>query len=175
MERPENCPDKLYRLMCRTWQHRPSSRPSFLQIVSTLLDDAVPSFRNVSFYHSQEGQELLQQPQRKFVIYFYFPFVFMTKNITFFVGFLFIDQSLTIDVTTPLKAEEDDFSLEGMDDSYLMDVRKSNIGVDEEDGGGGGVAVGVGGGSGLVGIGGGGGGGNGDAGVGSAAAHSPLR
>lgn len=66
MERPENCPEKLYRLMCRTWQHRPSSRPTFLQIVSLLLDDAASSFRKVSFYHTQEAQELLQQPQSKF-------------------------------------------------------------------------------------------------------------
>lgn len=65
MERPENCPEKLYSLMCRTWQHRPSARPTFIQIVSMLLDDASPNFRNVSFYHSPEGQELLQLPQRK--------------------------------------------------------------------------------------------------------------
>lgn len=65
MERPENCPEKLYRLMCRTWQHRPSSRPTFLQIVSLLLDDAAPSFRKVSFYHTQEAQELLQHPQSR--------------------------------------------------------------------------------------------------------------
>lgn len=71
MERPEKCPDKLYKMMCRTWQHRPSSRPTFLQIVSILLDDAYPIFRNVSFYHSNEGQELLQHPQRKYC-YFLF-------------------------------------------------------------------------------------------------------
>lgn len=64
MERPENCPEKLYMLMCKTWQHRPSARPSFLQIVSMLLDDASPHFSEVSFYHSQPGQELLQLPQR---------------------------------------------------------------------------------------------------------------
>lgn len=65
MERPENCPEKLYKLMCRTWQHRPSSRPTFLQIVTMLLDDADQSFRDVSFYFTTEGQDLLQQPQRK--------------------------------------------------------------------------------------------------------------
>lgn len=66
MERPENCPEKLYSLMCRCWQHRPTARPTFMQIVSLLLDDAMPNFRNVSFYHSPEGQELLQLPQRKY-------------------------------------------------------------------------------------------------------------
>lgn len=79
----------------------------------------------------------------------------------FIIGFCLnvSDQSLAIDVTTPLKAEEDDFSLEGLDDSYLMDVRKTAIG-DEDDGGG----VSHGGGSGAVG-----------GASGGAAAHSPLR
>lgn len=65
MERPENCPERIYTLMCRCWQHRPSARPTFMQIVSMLLDEAKPNFRQVSFYHSQAGQELLQLPQRK--------------------------------------------------------------------------------------------------------------
>lgn len=65
MERPENCPEKLYSLMCRCWQHRPTARPTFIQIVSMLLDDASTGFRSVSFYHSAEGRELLQLPQRK--------------------------------------------------------------------------------------------------------------
>lgn len=51
--------------MCKTWQHRPSARPSFLQIVSMLIDEATPNFPEVSFYHSHPGQELLQLPQRK--------------------------------------------------------------------------------------------------------------
>lgn len=71
MERPENCPEKLYTLMCRTWQHRPSARPTFLQIVSMLLDEASTNFRQVSFYHSQPGQELLQLPQRKSKCYIF--------------------------------------------------------------------------------------------------------
>lgn len=65
MERPENCPEKLYNMMCRCWQHRPSARPSFMQIVSILLDDASANFRAVSFYYSPDGQELMRMPQRK--------------------------------------------------------------------------------------------------------------
>lgn len=65
MERPENCPEKLYNMMIKCWQHRPSGRPTFLQIVTMLLDDASPNFRALSFYHSQHGQELLLLPQRK--------------------------------------------------------------------------------------------------------------
>lgn len=57
MERPENCPDKLYNLMRICWQHKPSLRPSFLELEAMLLEDASPSFKNVSFYHSASGLE----------------------------------------------------------------------------------------------------------------------
>lgn len=61
MERPENCPDKLYELMRRCWQHRPSARPTFMDIITMLLDDVSPKFQSVSFYHSTQGQEILHQ------------------------------------------------------------------------------------------------------------------
>ncbi|KAL3289679.1 hypothetical protein HHI36_023083 [Cryptolaemus montrouzieri] len=57
MERPENCPDKLYTLMKFCWQRKASSRPSFLKLCSYLLEDAAPSFAEVSFYHSAAGLE----------------------------------------------------------------------------------------------------------------------
>nr|XP_023021383.1 insulin-like receptor [Leptinotarsa decemlineata] len=57
MERPENCPDKLYTLMRYCWQHKPTSRPSFLKLCQLLLDDASPIFSKVSFYHSPAGVE----------------------------------------------------------------------------------------------------------------------
>ncbi|XP_044766315.1 insulin-like receptor isoform X3 [Coccinella septempunctata] len=57
MERPENCPDKLYTLMRYCWQHKASARPSFLKLCSLLLEDASPSFAEVSFYHSSAGLE----------------------------------------------------------------------------------------------------------------------
>ncbi|KAG5880193.1 hypothetical protein JTB14_006626 [Gonioctena quinquepunctata] len=57
MERPENCPDKLYTLMRYCWQYKPSSRPSFLKLCQLLLDDASPTFFKVSFYHSPAGIE----------------------------------------------------------------------------------------------------------------------
>lgn len=59
MERPENCPDKLYSLMQKCWHHRPSARPSFMEIIRYLVDMADPDFRDVSFYHSEEGQQIL--------------------------------------------------------------------------------------------------------------------
>lgn len=57
MERPENCPDKLYSLMRRCWHPLPGERPTFFEICSMLLDDAAPQFAQVSFYHSAAGIE----------------------------------------------------------------------------------------------------------------------
>ncbi|XP_050497330.1 insulin-like receptor [Diabrotica virgifera virgifera] len=57
MERPENCPDKLYTLMRYCWQHKPSSRPTFLKLCQLLLEDSSPVFSEVSFYHSPAGVE----------------------------------------------------------------------------------------------------------------------
>lgn len=68
MERPENCPDLLYDLMSKCWQHRPSARPSFIQLATMLLDSAAPSFRNVSFYFTSEGQELVSQMQNGIIL-----------------------------------------------------------------------------------------------------------
>lgn len=64
MERPENCPDKLYDMMRECWQHRPLNRPTFIEIVTSLLDEVDSSFRRNSFYFSIEGESyryLLQQ------------------------------------------------------------------------------------------------------------------
>lgn len=63
MERPENCPDKLYHLMRDCWQHKPNLRPSFIEIVTSLLDDAHVNFTKVSFYHSDEGAEVRIQQE----------------------------------------------------------------------------------------------------------------
>uniref|UniRef100_A0A6B2ED02 Tyrosine-protein kinase receptor n=1 Tax=Phlebotomus kandelakii TaxID=1109342 RepID=A0A6B2ED02_9DIPT len=63
MERPENCPDKLYHLMRDCWQHKPNLRPSFIEIVTSLLDDANANFTKVSFYHSDEGAEVRIQQE----------------------------------------------------------------------------------------------------------------
>lgn len=57
MERPENCPDKLYTLMRVCWQHKPSLRPSFLDLATMLLEDANSTFKKVSFFHSTAGIE----------------------------------------------------------------------------------------------------------------------
>ncbi|KAG5667137.1 hypothetical protein PVAND_015134 [Polypedilum vanderplanki] len=83
MERPENCPDKLYDLMRRCWQHRPSARPTFMDIITMLLDSVSPEFEKVSFFHSPDGVEIRHQMALNEVAVF------------------------TDDVTTPLRHDED--------------------------------------------------------------------
>ncbi|GBP37476.1 Insulin-like receptor [Eumeta japonica] len=63
MERPEQCPDRLYELMRACWAHRPSARPSFLHLVASLAPSAAPHFRQRSFFHTPHGQELYAQQQ----------------------------------------------------------------------------------------------------------------
>lgn len=50
MEKPENCLPKLYDLMRHCWHYNPASRPTFLQLIESLLPDAQPSFLQISFY-----------------------------------------------------------------------------------------------------------------------------
>lgn len=62
MERPENCPDSLYNLMRRTWCHKATRRPTFIDIATILLSDVnLEAFERVSFYHSPEGIEARNQ------------------------------------------------------------------------------------------------------------------
>ncbi|XP_046662039.1 insulin-like peptide receptor isoform X2 [Homalodisca vitripennis] len=55
---PDNCPENLYWLMKRCWQYKPLMRPTFLELVTDLLPEANQKFSTVSFYHSEEGQEI---------------------------------------------------------------------------------------------------------------------
>lgn len=56
MQRPENCQDDIYNLMSRCWSHRPTARPTFFDIIDYLLDYADAKFKDVSYYHTPEGQ-----------------------------------------------------------------------------------------------------------------------
>ncbi|XP_022822155.1 insulin-like receptor isoform X1 [Spodoptera litura] len=58
MERPEHCPDRLYELMRACWAHRAPTRPSFLQLVADLAPSAHAHFRQRSFFHTPQGQEM---------------------------------------------------------------------------------------------------------------------
>lgn len=59
MEKPENCPEKLYQIMTLCWERVPRTRPNFLQVIEMLLNDVGPQFKEVSFYHTcyLRGQE----------------------------------------------------------------------------------------------------------------------
>ncbi|KAK2579468.1 hypothetical protein KPH14_010782 [Odynerus spinipes] len=62
MERPENCPDSLYNLMRRTWCHKSTRRPTFIDIATMLLQEVnIETFERVSFYHSPDGIEARNQ------------------------------------------------------------------------------------------------------------------
>ncbi|XP_037082621.1 insulin receptor-like isoform X2 [Pollicipes pollicipes] len=53
MSRPDNCPERLYDLMYRCWEYRPSDRPTFVDLVEELLQYVADDFRLHSFYHTQ--------------------------------------------------------------------------------------------------------------------------
>uniref|UniRef100_H3DBQ6 Tyrosine-protein kinase receptor n=1 Tax=Tetraodon nigroviridis TaxID=99883 RepID=H3DBQ6_TETNG len=56
LDRPDNCPDRLYNLMQMCWQYNPKMRPTFLEIIEMLHDDLHPSFQDVSFFYSEENK-----------------------------------------------------------------------------------------------------------------------
>ncbi|XP_043934319.1 insulin-like growth factor 1 receptor [Protopterus annectens] len=56
LEKPDNCPDMLFELMRMCWQYNPKMRPSFLEIISSIKDELDPSFREVSFFYSEENK-----------------------------------------------------------------------------------------------------------------------
>ncbi|KAG9332232.1 hypothetical protein JZ751_015523 [Albula glossodonta] len=56
LDRPDNCADRLHSLMHMCWQYNPKMRPSFLEVIEMLKEDLHPSFREVSFYHSEENK-----------------------------------------------------------------------------------------------------------------------
>lgn len=78
MERPDNCPDKIYEIMQQCWEHRPSKRPSFFKIIRTLLDHVntdsggyISHFREVSYFFSNEGTQENEKDQAgEFFLFF---------------------------------------------------------------------------------------------------------
>ncbi|XP_017847643.2 insulin-like receptor [Drosophila busckii] len=57
MQRPENCPELLHRLMHRCWHHRPTARPTFLEIIAYLEQLSDPLFKEVAFYYTELGAQ----------------------------------------------------------------------------------------------------------------------
>lgn len=107
MERPENCPDVLYKMMCRSWQHRPSSRPSFLCIVNSLLPFSVrPSFHTNAFFHAAEGQDMYRASLSK--PNYHCTFDHFGARVVIRKYFRCAGQQRTVDARTPLREGEDD-------------------------------------------------------------------
>ncbi|XP_008479213.1 insulin-like peptide receptor [Diaphorina citri] len=55
---PPKCPEVMRNIMIQAWAWRPSSRPTFHQIVSMCEKDVDDKFRSTSFHHSQECKDL---------------------------------------------------------------------------------------------------------------------
>uniref|UniRef100_A0A1A8IH26 Tyrosine-protein kinase receptor n=1 Tax=Nothobranchius kuhntae TaxID=321403 RepID=A0A1A8IH26_NOTKU len=56
LDRPDNCADRLHNLMQMCWQYNPKMRPAFQEIIETLKDDLHPSYRELSFFYSEENK-----------------------------------------------------------------------------------------------------------------------
>ncbi|XP_062122366.1 LOW QUALITY PROTEIN: insulin-like receptor [Drosophila sulfurigaster albostrigata] len=65
MERPDNCPEVLHRLMHKCWRHRPTARPSFLDIIAYLEDLSEPRFKDVAFYYSESGVQYREKERKE--------------------------------------------------------------------------------------------------------------
>ncbi len=58
LEQPDDCPDRLYNMMCNCWKTDPRARPSFLEIVQFLENDVNDTFEEVSYYHEMKRKLL---------------------------------------------------------------------------------------------------------------------
>ncbi|XP_061654340.1 insulin receptor a [Phyllopteryx taeniolatus] len=56
LDRPDNCTDRLHELMQMCWQYNPKMRPSFQDIIEMLRDDLHPSYRQRSFFYSDDNK-----------------------------------------------------------------------------------------------------------------------
>nr|XP_060640831.1 insulin receptor [Anolis sagrei ordinatus] len=56
LEQPENGAERLHNLMQMCWQYNPKMRPSFTEIIEMLKEDLHPTFREVSFFYSEENK-----------------------------------------------------------------------------------------------------------------------
>ncbi|KFM70272.1 Insulin receptor, partial [Stegodyphus mimosarum] len=53
MEKPEDCPEKLYTLMLMCWHRNPKARPTFIEIIEMLLPEVTSKFHKYSYYCTQ--------------------------------------------------------------------------------------------------------------------------
>lgn len=58
LEKPEECPDRLYEMMTLCWQFNAKARPTFVYLISLLEQDLSDTFRERSFYHTLTEEQL---------------------------------------------------------------------------------------------------------------------
>ena len=93
-----------------------------MDIIESLLDDVNQNFRNIAFYFTKEGQDALNQQRQGD---FGENLVKTTGWRTKFYLFLPSAVNITDDVTTPLRADEEETSsLDG--NHFLMDDMNSD-------------------------------------------------
>ncbi|XP_054160500.1 insulin receptor-like [Oppia nitens] len=56
MQRPEDCPQKLWDLMSWCWGPTPKRRPNFIEVIEFLLNDTNEGFLKVSYYSKYKSQ-----------------------------------------------------------------------------------------------------------------------
>ncbi|XP_062306973.1 insulin receptor-like [Osmerus eperlanus] len=56
LDRPENCEERMHSLMQMCWQYNPKMRPSFQDIIEMFKEEMHPSFREMSFFYSEDNK-----------------------------------------------------------------------------------------------------------------------
>nr|XP_020467446.1 insulin-like growth factor 1 receptor [Monopterus albus] len=56
LDKPDNCPDMLFELMRMCWQYNPKMRPSFPEIINGIKDELDPTFKEMSFFFSEDNK-----------------------------------------------------------------------------------------------------------------------
>lgn len=110
MERPDNCPEVMHRLMHRCWHHRPSARPSFLDIIAYLENLAEPKFKEVAFYYSDTGVQHREKERKE-----------NSNQMEIFAGGQLDADVDGEDATTPLRVGEYQGYKSNMDHNTSMD------------------------------------------------------
>uniref|UniRef100_A0A0A1WF79 Tyrosine-protein kinase receptor n=1 Tax=Zeugodacus cucurbitae TaxID=28588 RepID=A0A0A1WF79_ZEUCU len=125
MERPDNCPDKIYEIMQQSWEHRPSKRPSFFKIIRILLDHVhtdsegyLSRFREVSYYFSNEGTQEREKERAES----------MHPS-----GDIFSEENEMDDATTPLRTDEfNEYKLNLANTSSVEHEGESPMAIDDD-------------------------------------------
>ncbi|XP_036322512.1 insulin-like receptor [Rhagoletis pomonella] len=125
MERPDNCPDKIYEIMQQCWEHRPSKRPSFFKIIRMLMDHVhtdsegyLSHFREVSYYFSDHG---IQEREKE------------RAESMHTSGDIFSEENEIDDATTPLRTDEfNEYKLNLANTSSVEHGGESPMAIDDD-------------------------------------------